>query len=274
MRSLHAVTHMEEYSRIESELIAAVTNLSTQDADGGLAAAAAAGGGGGGGGGGVGIPRRLNSGQTSDSLLPLGLNYPLIPMQVAASQIQRELADARGRLRRQKDEEHDRERARLNQRLERLEDEVATARAERQGAEQNARREEQQREARAERRRREEQERRAREERRRQEEEAARKLRADQEAQTTQLLARANREDGAREFGERGDMRMCGRCKAGPIINHACSDLAAHNDAATTYKGQTVAAHRGGRPNDCPNCGWHHDDWHRWPKWDGVFGPH
>ena len=81
-----------------------------------------------------------------------------------------------------------------------------------------------------------------------------------------------NSDDGASAISERGDIRMCGQCKAGPIVNHACSDLASHNTSDTSYKGKSVASKA--RPNDCPNCGWFDSDWHKWPRWDGVYGPH
>jgi hypothetical protein len=71
-------------------------------------------------------------------------------------------------------------------------------------------------------------------------------------------------EDGATAIGERGDMRMCRQCKAGPVVNYACSDLNAHNNAQTTYKGYTVRATA--RPNNCPNCNWFSARWHDWPR--------
>ena len=215
---------------------------------------------------------QVHSTTVVDWRLPLGLEYPLPDMRQQETQINACVDEELVILRRDLDQQHNHAVEELNSVLEGLEDEVRNASTIVGKAEENARYQEEQRAARAERRRTEEAERRAREERRRREEEAAKRLRAEQEKATVALLAQANEENGAGAIGERGDMRMCGRCRAGPIINHACSDLAAHNDASTSYKNRRVASKA--KPNDCPNCGWFNADWHNWPRWDGVYGPH
>ena len=101
---------------------------------------------------------------------------------------------------------------------------------------------------------------------------AARERHEEAERATQAAFARAGAEDGAAALGGRGDFRMCGRCKAGPIENFACADLSAHNDSSTSYKGKAVAATS--RPNHCPNCDWFDENWHNWPLWDRVEGPH
>jgi len=103
------------------------------------------------------------------------------------------------------------------------------------------------------------------EERRRQEQmrraqEEARALHERQEAQTNRAFAAARGgRNQASAFGGSGDLRMCRRCKAGPFENKACADLRSHNDH---------------RANHCPNCGWHDPNWHNWPYFDGIHGPH
>jgi hypothetical protein len=59
-----------------------------------------------------------------------------------------------------------------------------------------------------------------------------------------------------------GDQRMCGHCRSGPYENQACPDLARHNNES------------GGKINHCWKCGWFNANWHEWPKWDAVYGPH
>lgn len=77
---------------------------------------------------------------------------------------------------------------------------------------------------------------------------------------------------GAEFFGGIGDLRMCKRCRTGPIENQACPDLEAHNNTSTTYRNSPVYSNV--KPNHCPNCDWFSSDWHEWPYWDGVYGPH
>jgi hypothetical protein len=67
-------------------------------------------------------------------------------------------------------------------------------------------------------------------------------------------------------------LRMCRRCRAGPVENMACADLRTHNNTATDYKGRRVASVT--NPNACPRCGWYNSDWRQWPYWDGTYGPH
>ena len=59
-----------------------------------------------------------------------------------------------------------------------------------------------------------------------------------------------------------GDFRMCRRCRCGPVTNERCSDLTSHNNEVA------------GGANRCRNCDWFTPDWHDWPMWDGVLGPH
>ena len=99
--------------------------------------------------------------------------------------------------------------------------------------------------------------------------------RHEQEEAATQSAfssAAGENNNGAASFGGSGDLRMCKRCKAGPFENQACSNLGSHNDTSTSYKGNTVQSTA--NPNHCPHCGWFHSDWHQWPYWDGVHGPH
>ena len=64
--------------------------------------------------------------------------------------------------------------------------------------------------------------------------------------------------------GERvvkGELRMCGRCHAGPFMKNkgSCNNMSTHNDNGA---------------NSCRNCGWFNSSWANWPEWDGVVGPH
>jgi hypothetical protein len=67
---------------------------------------------------------------------------------------------------------------------------------------------------------------------------------------------------------------MCGnrQCRAGPYENKACADLSTHNDESTDYKGDRVSSVK--NPNACRVCTWFHEDWRKWPYWDGVYGAH
>ena len=64
-----------------------------------------------------------------------------------------------------------------------------------------------------------------------------------------------------------GDLRMCGRCHAGPWRKTGCNDMSRHN---TWFGSHTANATH----NRCRNCGWLSSDWTNWPVWDGVVGPH
>ena len=55
------------------------------------------------------------------------------------------------------------------------------------------------------------------------------------------------------------DLRMCRRCRAGPVENDRCPDLNERNR---------------NNCNRCPACGWFSPKWHDWPMWDGVYGRH
>jgi len=147
-------------------------------------------------------------------------------------------------------------------------------------AKENAKEEERQRKAR--------EERRIREQERLEQERILRKKREKAEREKRELQRRHRQEEvatrdafrrvagadnnGAETFGGAGDFRMCRRCRTGPIENQACSDLEAHNDTGTSYKGNNVGEKA--NPNHCPHCGWFHKDWKKWPYWDGVYGPH
>jgi len=148
----------------------------------------------------------------------------------------------------------------LQERLETVTEETRR----RQAAAARQRREEEQRRRRTER---EERERQRREEERQaqREAEALREQRAQEEQATEQAFSNSR---SATAFGGRGDLRMCRRCQTGPFENKACSDLGAHN----SWESRDVRTRR--RPNECPNCGWYNSDWHQWPVFDGIYGPH
>ena len=93
---------------------------------------------------------------------------------------------------------------------------------------------------------------------RREREEAERQKREREAQEQADLLAMQQHNAENRRLG-RGDFRMCKKCRAGPVTNEACSNLASHND---------------GGANRCRNCGWFSENWHDWPMWDGKFGPH
>ena len=93
---------------------------------------------------------------------------------------------------------------------------------------------------------------------RREREEAERQKREREAQEQADLLAMQQHNAENRRLG-RGDFRMCKKCRAGPVTNEACSNLASHND---------------GGANQCRNCGWFSANWHDWPMWDGKFGPH
>ena len=78
------------------------------------------------------------------------------------------------------------------------------------------------------------------------------------ESATLQFLQRNGGVSGA---GARTDLKMCPRCRAGPIENLACWDLAAHN---------------AGNCNACPNpkCRDFSKNWGDWRTWDGIHGAH
>lgn len=70
--------------------------------------------------------------------------------------------------------------------------------------------------------------------------------------------------------GERvvpGDLRMCGRCHAGPWRKQGCNDMRAHSTWFSSHTGDRTH-------NRCRNCMWFEPDWRNWPVWDGVMGPH
>jgi hypothetical protein len=101
---------------------------------------------------------------------------------------------------------------------------------------------------------------------RREREEAERQKREREAEEQAGLLA-MQQHNGNRTLGG-GDFRMCKRCRAGPVTNDRCADLARHNNEVGL-----IEALRGGA-NRCRRCGWFTANWHDWPMWDGVFGPH
>jgi len=160
-----------------------------------------------------------------------------------------------------------------------LEDQITETRQTLQDAELHARQEESRRQQRAERRRLEEAAQRERERQLCEEAQRARQAagellrqHAAAEAATAEIFANARVEGGAHVLGGTGDLRMCRRCRAGPVENIACSDLETHNNASIDYKGNAVTSVE--NPNACPHCGWFNSNWHRWPYWDGIHGPH
>ena len=71
-----------------------------------------------------------------------------------------------------------------------------------------------------------------------------------------------------------GDLRMCGRCKAGPWRKRGCNDMGRHN-SNTVFNAASRRTHNAdSTPNRCSNCFWFDADWNKWPVWDGVMGPH
>lgn len=75
-----------------------------------------------------------------------------------------------------------------------------------------------------------------------------------EEAAITKAFASARVRGGAQILGGTGDLRMCYRCRAGPIENIACSNLKTHNNTSRDYKGAKVVSVND--PNACPHCGW------------------
>ena len=152
-------------------------------------------------------------------------------------------------------EQRSRERGRLETDLLRLQGAAEAAMREAEAARQRERA------AREEQARREEQRRQEEQARLRREREEAERQKREREAQE-QADLRAMQEHNAenRRLGV-GDFRMCKKCRAGPVTNDACSDLARHKNEVA-----------GG--NRCRNCGWFTANWHEWPMWDGKYGPH
>lgn len=200
--------------------------------------------------------------------LPLGLSFPTQRMERQFELAQNELRQHLVAVQRELDDEYSGQRASLNAERDALEDEIASMRRDADAAEATAREEErllQQR--REERRQREEQ---ARQERERVRMEQERQARAESEQirrrndeaerETLAAFSRLVGQSGnATSIGERGDIRMCRVCKAGPVVNMACSNLSTHNQRGC---------------NRCRHCGHFEANWSRWLPWDGVTGPH
>eukprot|EP00434_Breviolum_minutum_P020242 symbB.v1.2.017850.t1/scaffold1401.1/size121277/3 len=85
---------------------------------------------------------------------------------------------------------------------------------------------------------------------------------AEERRQRAQELDDLARRAVTQMVGRNGTARMCGRCRAGPIMNDACSNLATHNRDQRR------------RANHCPRCNWFDRNWNKWPEWDGIYGPH
>ena len=153
-------------------------------------------------------------------------------------------------------EQRSRERGRLETDLLRLQGAAEAAMREAEAARQRERA------AREEQARREEQRRQEEQARLRREREEAERQKREREAQE-QADLRAMQEHNAenRRLGV-GDFRMCRSCRSGPVTNDRCADLASHNNEVP------------GGANRCRNCGWFTANWHEWPMWDGIVGPH
>ena len=207
--------------------------------------------------------------RNAECALPLGLAYPTPAMLRRMESLRLRLAEARVAAKRATDARKDEECQRLTAALENLEDQVRAARARVSEAQDTAAAEICAASERRARRAAEEAERAQREAARRAEEREAKAARerheADEHATRAAFSSMAGRDGGASVVGGIGDVRMCGRCKAGPIENKACPDLGAHNDY--TRAGAS-------RVNHCPNCDWFDAKWRNWPMWDGIPGPH
>ena len=116
--------------------------------------------------------------------------------------------------------------------------------------------------AREEQARREEQRRQEEQARLRREREEAERHKREREAEEQAGLRAMQQHNAENRLLGRGDFRMCKRCRCGPVTNDRCRDLALHNNEVA------------GGANKCCNCGWFSKEWHDWPMWDGVFGPH
>ena len=82
---------------------------------------------------------------------------------------------------------------------------------------------------------------------------------AQAEASTAEFLRQNGGQGNAYDNNE---LRMCRRCRAGPVENRCCNDLASHN------------GEDGGGINCCRSCGWFSPNYTDWLLWDGVMGPH
>ncbi|KAL7579566.1 hypothetical protein ACA910_007935 [Epithemia clementina (nom. ined.)] len=213
--------------------------------------------------------------------LPLGLSFPSSRMEQQLEILRNTLDLRKVESERACEEDWARELRELDSSQDRLENEIARVKGTLENVERDAEEEERQARVRAEERRQRELARLERERILREQAEKAERERAEllarhreEEEATRAAFTKVAGEDnsGAIAFGGVGDLRMCKRCKAGPIENMACSNLQAHNDTSNAYKGASVRSTT--NPNHCPNCGWFDADWHKWPYWDGVPGPH
>jgi hypothetical protein len=201
--------------------------------------------------------------------LPLGLEYPTQSMddqlEILKNSLELRLVDSQRRWEHELSQVEDK----LADELQELENTVQSLMTEANNAEASAaqaqaqlqerRRQRALERQRQEARRREEERRREEQERRAQAEAQALQERHEEQTRQAFVAVRGGRNQ-ARTFGGSGDLRMCRRCKAGPFENKACADLDAHN-------GREHANH-------CPNCDWHDPNWHNWPYFDGIYGPH
>lgn len=89
--------------------------------------------------------------------------------------------------------------------------------------------------------------------------------RARADAATAQYLRRVDPFTGGPVLP--GDLRMCGRCHAGPWRKTGCNNMRTHNTFFSSHNSDHTR-------NRCRNCLWFESDWTKWPEWDGVIGPH
>jgi hypothetical protein len=61
------------------------------------------------------------------------------------------------------------------------------------------------------------------------------------------------------------DLRMCGRCKLGPVSNTGCNNLETNHGVPIKINGFRAWN------NACHRCGWFVYTIDLWPKWDGVY---
>ena len=59
------------------------------------------------------------------------------------------------------------------------------------------------------------------------------------------------------------NVRQCGRCGYGPLVNDGCDNMATHH-GWNIFNGTVINNH-------CPNCNWFNPSWSDWPRWNGQF---
>lgn len=171
-------------------------------------------------------------------VLPMGIKFPTKRGVRRELLLERSIAEAREEEReRFQREVAEPQRRRRSEELNAAEGEV------RQRQEQERRRQEQERQRQEQERQRQEKERQRQEALRLEQErlEAIQQDRQRREKEADEATAEMLKRSGALN----GDLRMCKRCRAGPIENKACPSLSSHAHDSGTYKG-----------NRCPNCNW------------------